>query len=199
MKNQLLNITKDEILFKNFSGEEESIKLIKIDDVNVSSSVNYPVKKYRTIRNILALSFCILFLWNFSSNYPDKKIQDTSGYGYYGYPWVGTKYQPGGKGSSLYTTEVRRDGIYYNKRINFFVMVLWKMLGLGFPIYYLSKRVSQYQENYNTNLHTITVTPKAHSKRLVNISQKVITVGDYETTKDNYLKLKSFLKGSSFK
>jgi hypothetical protein len=197
-KNQLLNITKEEILFRNISGEEESIKLIKIDDVNISSSVDYPLKKYRVIKNILSLAFCILIVWNYSSNYVDKKIENTSGYGYYGYPWVGEKYQPGGKGSSLYTVDVRRDGMYYNDRISFYVFAFLLVFIFVFPILYLNKKISKYQHNYKTNLHTITISPKEHSQRLVNRSEKVITVGDYETTKENYLKLKSFLKGSSF-
>ena len=202
-KNQLLNITKDEILFRNLSGEEESVKLIKIDDVNVSSSVNYP--NDRVIRNILALAFCILFLWNFSSNYPNKKIENNDGWIVYG-----RSYQPGEWGTSVYSVEIIDGSFYYNKRIDLFVNAIWALFFVPL-IFYWHLRVSKYQGNYNTNLHTITINPKEQTQgnyltgrryneglaALIlgsNRPEKVITVGDYETTKENYLKLKSFLK-----
>ena len=158
----------------------------------------YGPPAYALIDSSRALIFCGLFVWNYTSNYPDKKIEDTRNYGFYNYPWVGEKYQPGGQGTSLYKVDVRNDGIYYNKRINFFVMLFGKLLFLITPMYILNRRVSKYKINYINNSHTITVSPKAHSLRLANRAEKIITVGDYKTTKEIYLKLKNYIKEASF-
>jgi hypothetical protein len=114
-------------------------------------------------------------------------------------------------GSSMYDV-VRRDGnLYYTERLTFYLYSTFLTLFFVPLIFYWHLRVSKYQGNYNTNLHTITINPKEQTQgnyltgrryneglaALIlgsNRPEKVITVGDYETTKENYLKLKSFLK-----
>ena len=207
--NQLIDISEDSLLIKDSSGQERRISIDKIDNGvdSITSSVNYPINRYKVIRNILLILLLFLSIWNYTSNYPEIKIMDItnasdllrSGYGYYGNNWVGEKYQPGGKGTSLYTVYEKRysagkmypGGLYYNKRLDFYLFLILMLFFFGAVILLLSSRISKYQYQYQHNLHTITI--------FANEKKKHITVGNYEETKQAYIKLKRYKKELAFK
>lgn len=203
MENQLIDIFEDELLIKDSSNEERRIPINKIADVNydsITSSVNCPINRYKVIRNLLLIILLLFAAWNYNSNYKEIEIKNTAGYGGYGKGWLGSSYQPGGPGSSVYRTYEKRDGdnwgVYYNKRIAFYAWLFAGGAVLICGIILLHRPISEYKYQYKYNLHTIKI--RADDGTIMGGQIKVIYVGNYEETKEAYETLIKYKKESMF-